>query len=165
MSYLLDANTYIQAKNHHYRMGFCPGYWDWLDSAYASGKIASIQLVYKELIDYEDDLSEWARQRNFHFLPIDDEATQSCFAKVAEFVMNMPNPSQGSKAEFLSGADPWLVAKAMNTGATVVTHEALVPPISKKIKIPNICREFGVPYMGTFDLLEELSASLVMGKD
>lgn len=29
--YLLDANTYIQAKNLHYQMSFCPAYWDWLD--------------------------------------------------------------------------------------------------------------------------------------
>ena len=28
--YLLDANSYIQAKNLHYQMSFCPAYWDWL---------------------------------------------------------------------------------------------------------------------------------------
>ncbi|WP_263289711.1 DUF4411 family protein [Pseudomonas sp. P5_C3] len=31
---MLDANSYIQAKNTHYRMGFYPGFWDWLDNAY-----------------------------------------------------------------------------------------------------------------------------------
>ncbi|MFC2993598.1 DUF4411 family protein [Halomonas tibetensis] len=31
MTYLLDANTYIQAKSLHYRMHIVPGFWEWLD--------------------------------------------------------------------------------------------------------------------------------------
>ncbi|WP_448218276.1 DUF4411 family protein [Endozoicomonas sp. 2B-B] len=31
MQYLLDANTFIQAKNQYYAMDICPGYWDWLE--------------------------------------------------------------------------------------------------------------------------------------
>ncbi|MFS2059288.1 DUF4411 family protein [Kosakonia cowanii] len=27
MRYLLDANTYIQAKNQYYGMDICPAYW------------------------------------------------------------------------------------------------------------------------------------------
>ena len=30
MPYLLDSNVFIQAKNLHYGMDFCPGFWDWL---------------------------------------------------------------------------------------------------------------------------------------
>ena len=30
MPYLLDANVFIQAKNLHYGMDFCPAFWDWL---------------------------------------------------------------------------------------------------------------------------------------
>ena len=30
MAYLLDANVFIQAKNLHYGMDFCPAFWDWL---------------------------------------------------------------------------------------------------------------------------------------
>lgn len=30
MSYLLDANVFIQAKNLHYSFDFCPAFWDWL---------------------------------------------------------------------------------------------------------------------------------------
>lgn len=163
MSYLLDTNSYVQAKNHHYRMGFCPGFWDWLDNAYAAGTIASITMVYKELVDYGDNLSNWARDRNFHFLPVDDADTQKCFAEIAEHVMQLPLPSEPEKIKFLSGADPWLIAKAKVTNCTLVTHEAPVPSNSKKIKIPNICNAFGVPYITTFDLLDNLSVSLVLG--
>ena len=30
MAYLLDANIFIQAKNLHYGMDFCPAFWDFL---------------------------------------------------------------------------------------------------------------------------------------
>jgi hypothetical protein len=28
--HLLDANVFIQAKNLHYGLDFCPAFWDWL---------------------------------------------------------------------------------------------------------------------------------------
>jgi len=163
LSYLLDANSYIQAKNTHYRMGFCPGFWDWLDSAYDAGKISSVSLVYKELVDYGDELSRWAKDRPNHFLPVDDPSTQITFAQIATFVMDLPLAKQAEKIRFLDGADPWLIAKASATRQTVVTHEVLVPPTSQKIKIPNICRQFNVPYISSFDLLDALNAKLILG--
>ena len=30
MTYLLDANVFIQAKNLHYGLDFCPAFWQWL---------------------------------------------------------------------------------------------------------------------------------------
>lgn len=30
MSYLLDANVFMSAKNLHYGLDFCPAFWDWL---------------------------------------------------------------------------------------------------------------------------------------
>ena len=33
MAYLLDANVFIQAKNLHYGLDFCPAFWDWLIEA------------------------------------------------------------------------------------------------------------------------------------
>ncbi|HEF4758629.1 TPA: DUF4411 family protein [Pseudomonas putida] len=164
MSYLLDTNSYIQAKNTHYRMGFCPGFWDWLDSAYDAGKISSVSLVYRELIDYGDELSDWAKERPNHFLPVEDSNTQDAYAQITRFVMSLPLPRNTEKARFLDGADPWLIAKASATGQTVVTHEVLVPPVSQKIKIPNICRQFNVPYVSAFDLLDTLNARLVLGE-
>ena len=31
MSYLLDSDVFIQAKNLHYGFDFCPAFWDWID--------------------------------------------------------------------------------------------------------------------------------------
>jgi hypothetical protein len=30
MKYLLDANVFVQAKNLHYGLDFCPAFWEWL---------------------------------------------------------------------------------------------------------------------------------------
>jgi len=30
MACLLDANVFMQAKNLHYGLDFCPAFWDWL---------------------------------------------------------------------------------------------------------------------------------------
>ena len=37
MSYLLDADVFIQAKNLHYGLDFCPAFWDWLIATNACG--------------------------------------------------------------------------------------------------------------------------------
>jgi len=162
LSYILDANSYIQAKNFHYRMRFCPGFWDWLDSSFQKGHLSSISMVYKELSEYGDELSAWVKERQHHFVSVDDEQTQIFFGRIADHVMNLPLPKQNEKIRFLEGADPWLIAKAATTGKTIVTHEVPVPGNSQKIKIPNICRDFDVPYLNSFDLLDTLQARLVM---
>ena len=161
--YLLDANTYIQAKNFHYQMTFCPAYWQWLDHQYESGRLGSISKVYDELAVYGDDLSAWVRDRREHFMEVSPEAIQDKFAEVAQHVAGLPGKPAANIADFLSGADPWLVAVAAERGATVVTHERLVDTQSKKIKIPNICMEFRVPYISTYELLNQLEAQFVLG--
>lgn len=56
----------------------------------------------------------------------------------------------------------WLIAKALSTGATVVTHEVLNLEVKRKFIIPNVCEHFQVPYMNTFELLHRLDAKFVL---
>ena len=60
MPYLLDSNVFIQAKNLHYGMDFCPGFWDWLVQKNKEGQLYSIEKVKDELQAIDDDLSKWA---------------------------------------------------------------------------------------------------------
>lgn len=154
----MDSNTYIQAKNFYYDMDFCPGYWEWLEQQYQAGNIFSIDNVYVELVDYKDELSNWVKVHKEHFTPASDDATQAVFADIADFVMSLQYKHETEKAHFLSKADPWIIAKALTTGATIVTHEVRVPDNSKKVKIPNVSDEFGVPCINTYDLLRTLEA-------
>ena len=163
MIYLMDSNTYIQAKNLHYNMDFCPAFWDWLDKQFQIGQVMSITNVYLELTDSNDELSVWAKEKKDHFIPVSDTDTQNKFAEIANFVVSQTSKSQVDIANFLSKADPWIVAKAATMDATVVTHEALVPENSKKVKIPNVCKEFDVEYINTYQMLLKLEAKFVLG--
>ncbi|MDZ4158847.1 MAG: DUF4411 family protein, partial [Anaerolineaceae bacterium] len=64
--------------------------------------------------------------------------------------------------DFLSGADPWVIAQAKAHNLIVVTmegHKATeevdksTKRIRGRIKIPNMCGHFGVKWITTFDLL------------
>ncbi len=53
-------------------------------------------------------------------------------------------------------ADPWLVAFTLDKEITIVTYEKSEPTIKRKIKIPEVCNQFGVRYINTIDMLREL---------
>lgn len=162
MRYLLDANTYIQAKNQYYGMDICPAYWDWLDLQFEQGVIASVDMIGRELRDGNDDLAIWVRDRPGHFINNDDEPTQDIFSEIVQSVME-GNYNAGDRDNFLAKADPWIIAKAKTLGATVVTHEAVVAPNARKVKVPNICQQFDVSCLNTFQFLRELNARFVLG--
>ena len=163
MIYLLDANTFIQAHRTYYHMRICPGYWDWLDQQFAQGSLISIDFVQKELVNGNDELADWAKERNKLFLAVSDEETQSQFGNVATHVMTLDQMRPGTHEEFLDCADPWLVAKAKTLPySIVVTQETFDPNIRKKIKLPNICRDCDVPFINTFELLRKLKAEFIL---
>ena len=59
MSYLLDANVFIQAKNLHYGLDFCPAFWQWLIDSNNTGRVHSIDKVRDELAAGADELTDW----------------------------------------------------------------------------------------------------------
>lgn len=162
--YLLDANTYIQAKNYHYQMGFCPAYWDFLHQQFETGMLASVSQVYDELRGQNDELATWAEAHKQHFHLLTSKELQAKFSLIANHVMSLPNKAAASVSTFLAGADPWLIAVASLTNETVVTHEKSVADNSRKIKIPNICRDFNVSCIDPFKLLSELKAQFILEK-
>ena len=48
----------------------------------------------------------------------------------------------------------------MAGGHTVVTHELYEPHRKNRVKIPNACKAFNVPYVSPFDMLREMSKKL-----
>lgn len=157
--YLLDANVFIEAKNFYYRFDIFPAFWEWLDEEQQKGNIASIIPICEELSKGNDELSDWAKQRRGTdwFSPVDDNDTQMNFSGIAQWAM-VEDFTDSAKSDFLSVADSWLVAKTKSINATVVTHESFDPNIKRRIKIPNACKAFDVPYINTFDLLHRLGA-------
>lgn len=164
MKYLLDANTFIEAKNRYYRMHVCPGYWTWIRRKHGIEVVASIKMVGKELTDGNDELSKWAKKFSQLFVAVDDLQTQRNYSKVAAYASEMPDMKAGALEEFLAKADPWLIAKAMTLKATVVTHESFDLKNKRKITIPNVCTHFDVKWLNTFDMLDTLNARFALSK-
>lgn len=164
MTYLLDTNTLIEAKNRYYRMTVCPAYWSWVQRSHGAGIVASIKPVGAELKRGNDELAAWAKNQDGLFLPVSDEATQQAFARVAAHVASQAATMKtGALEEFLGGADPWLLAKAMTIpDAVVVTHEQFNPQLRRKYSIPNVCQPFGVMCIDTFELLSRTDARFVL---
>lgn len=162
MSFLLDSNTFIEAKNRYYGMTFCPAYWDWLEKNYKTGNIASIDPVKEELVRAGDTLSNWIKGHNELFLTVSDPATQQRFIEVLTYLQSQKHMKANAMGEFVKGADPWLIAKASVKGMTIVTHEAFDTQSKKAFKIPVVAKQFGVQCIDTFELLERFEAEFVL---
>lgn len=161
MRYCCDSNVLITANNTYYPVDVFPVFWEWLLQRHDD--VGTISWVYRELMDKVggDNLSDWASEhKDSGFFRSDDdsEEIQMRYAEIVNFVDGMVVPPPEQKAHFLDKADPWIIAYASVRGCTVVTLEQLVSADSKKIKIPNVCREFEVPYMNTFDMLKSENA-------
>ncbi len=85
-------------------------------------------------------------------------AVQTQFGKIAAYVSS--RYEQHHAAEFLKGADAWVIAHALEGSETVVTHEVLVPSTSHRAKIPNICAHFSVKCLGVYAAFEKMDLKL-----
>lgn len=157
MDFLFDSNIFIEAKNRYYGFDICPGFWEWLDGVCASDA-GSIVNVRDELMAGNDELADWAKERHDApwFLDVDDDPTQANFAQIANYVAAQPY-TPAATSHFLSKADPWLIAKSMTLGTTLVTHEMPEPGARRRVPIPNVCANFDVPYLNTFDALRHFA--------
>ncbi|MGI6366267.1 MAG: DUF4411 family protein [Bacillota bacterium] len=162
MTYLLDANVFINAFKSYYAFDIAPGFWDSLVRLAQAGIVQSIDWVYKELGRVEDELFAWARSsfRNA-FQSTDREDVFHQYGQVMQWVEDQERFSPESISRFAEGADGWLIAYAKTCNCIVVTHESFDYGRGPKVKIPNVCVAHGVQYTDTFTMLRELEVSLV----
>ncbi len=161
MVYLLDANVFIEAKNRYYGFDFCPAFWDWLIQKNDEQIVFSIEAVYKELTEGNDDLSTWAKSYKNTFFLSPDNSTLAQFTTVSTWAMSQ-DYQQTAINEFFSVGDYFLVSHALGNQMTVVIHER--PSNSrKKIKIPNACQDLGVQFTNPFEMLRSQNANFVLG--
>jgi len=161
MAYVLDANVFIQAKNMHYGLDFCPAFWDWLIANNQVGSVFSIEKVGAEIAVGGDDLSEWAAQRGDGFFLNPDDILLPTLGAVSVWA-NSQNYEPAAVHTFLQAADYYLVAHAMAHGHTVVTHET-ASPSTKRIKIPNACIGLHIDFTTPYEMLRREHARFLLG--
>ena len=161
MSYLLDSDVFMQAKNLHYGLDFCPAFWDWLINSNANGRVFSIEKVGDEIDAGADELADWAAVRGDGFFLKPDSAILPALATVSSWAAGQ-NYEPAAVSTFLQKADFYLVAHALAHGHVVVTHEVAAAS-TKKIKIPNACIGVGVKCMSPFEMLRLERARFILG--
>jgi hypothetical protein len=162
MAYLLDANVFIQAKNLHYGLDFCPAFWDWLIEANAAHRVFSIEKVGDEVEAGGDELSTWAAARGPKFFLKPDPLLLPALGSLSAWATGQ-GYQPAAVNTFLQVADYYLVGHALAHGHTVVTHEKADQSV-KRIKIPNACIGVGVKCMTPFEMLRVERARFVLGR-
>jgi len=162
--FVLDANVFIQAHRSYYAFDTCPGFWDALVRQHDAKRLCSIDRIRDELLEIDDKLQAWVRDTapDTFFKGTADKRVVDAYREIANWVQNEPQFTSDAKAQFLAGADGWLVAFAKAYGMVVVTHEALAPDAITRVPLPNVCIEFGVDYCNTFELLKDLGEQFVL---
>jgi Domain of unknown function (DUF4411) len=162
MLYLLDTNVFIQAKNMHYGLDFCPAFWDWLVQQNGSGRVHSIEKVGDELLAGTDELSDWTAKRGDEFFLPPDEGLLKALPTVSTWVHGQSYRPAVVSA-FLQDADYYLISHALAHKCTVVTHEKAENAV-RRVPIPNVCIGVKVKCMTPFEMLRRERARFVLGK-
>ncbi|MBN1539841.1 MAG: DUF4411 family protein [Candidatus Thermoplasmatota archaeon] len=124
--------------------------WQDIEDLIKEGTIRSPQEVYDELSIKDDDIFSWAKKHSELFIEMDQNQIDEVFSLMAKY----PNMIDPSKTR--TDADPFVIALAKNTNATVVTYETQVGMNAKRIKIPNVCVLEGIRYIDPLAFLREL---------
>ena len=161
MAYLLDANVFIQAKNLHYGMDFCPAFWDWLIANNDKQKVFSIEKVGDEIDAGNDDLAKWADHQGPGFFLKPDPSMLLSLEKVSTWV-TAQNYDPAAVNTFFQVADYYLVAFAIAHKHTIVTHE-IASPSTKKITIPYVCIGIEIKCVTPYEMLRKERARFILG--
>jgi hypothetical protein len=159
--YLLDANVFIQAKNLHYGLDFCPAFWEWLIESNHAQKVFSIDKVADEIAAGADELTDWMRNNANKMFLATDTRVASQFGQVSGWTMEQ-NYEPAAINTFFQVADFYLIAHALAGGYVVVTHEVAANS-PKCIKIPNVCSGLGLRFMTPYEMLRREQARFILG--
>lgn len=155
--YALDSSIFVEAKRRYYAFDLCPGFWDSLLWHQARGRLSSIDRIKKELDRGGDDLTTWVNSfmPETCFASTDDEEVVRWFGEMFAWVHAQPQFLSEAKAEFADGVDGWLIAYAKTKQLVLVTHEVFLPETRRRVPIPNVCRQFDVIFVDTFEMLRD----------
>lgn len=156
MTYLIDANIFIEAHLGSYPLDVVPSFWKEIARLAHAGDICSIDKVKAEIFKNDDDLSEWCEKNLPDNFFKDSTVSIREYTEVAKWANSKKDHyKETARRIFLDAqrADAWLAAFAKKEGMTVVTLEKSNPESKKNIKLPDACNAVDVPSMNTIALL------------
>ena len=157
-TYLPDTNVLVAAYRQYYAPELCPGFWDCLSHHIASGRLLIIDRVCDEILSPAPLIHWIERATNDYFPTTATQPTVDAYRRLIDWVQENPQFTTVARADFARGADGWLAAYAMAHDAVVVTNEVSAPDAKRRVPLPDLCDQFRIRSINTFDMLIELAA-------
>jgi len=151
--YCIDTSSLIKWWDEDYSPSVFEGLPDRMAALISEGRLRSVRYVRDEIKDSADEkeltLAKWCKAQNDFYLDDDEELILEVRGIMAMF--QNPKKSLG-----ISGADPFLIARAKLNGSNwfIVSDEN--PSNGNGHKNPNIpfvCAQIGVKHIRFFDML------------
>jgi hypothetical protein len=119
-----------------------------MDEAARHGVVFVIEEVARELERKDEGAYKWVREHASIIVMIDPDIQKELTDIMAKYGRLVDN------RRHRSGCDPWVIALARSRAMTVVTGERASGSLEKP-KIPDVCRELGLPCLGIVDFFRE----------
>ena len=153
--YLIDANVLITAHRDYYPMDRVPRFWNWLIDNATNGSLKIPLEIYEEVVPGNGDLPDWLKY-NKAVMVLDETADSELVSEVIQH--GYASDLTDIEIEKL-GMDPFLIAYALVNPEyrSVVTAETSRPSRRRANRhVPDVCSDFGITYIDTFQLIREL---------
>lgn len=162
--YVLDSNVFIQAHRMYYPFDVFPSFWKKLIELSETGQIISIDKVKMELCPERnpDQLAQWCKNELEPSFFADTSECIEEYIELSGWINAHPVYLRSAKAEFLKTdyPDSWLVAYAKTHDCVVVTHEKSEPHRQNRVKIPDPCIHYNIPYVFPIEMFRALGVRL-----
>ena len=159
--YLLDTNVFITAKDNYYPLDYCPAFWDWILKGHHNNLLASVVAVRDEILKREaTPLAKWVKKLPSTFFLDVTPAMRDAAQQITDWLEGT-SYTPSARIEFMDCADSELVAHAIAGGHTVVTFEKSRNKITQ-IKIPDVCKQFEVPYVNVFEVIRQSGDKFIL---
>jgi len=159
---IVDSNFFIQAHRDTYPLDVAISFWQKISQLAIGGQIISIDKVKAELNRNKDALTDWCDTNLPLGFFINSAPVVAHYATVINVARHRQPPyNQRALDIFFDSeeADAWLIAHALSTGASIVTHETSQPLKIARVKIPDICISLGIRTLSTIEMFRELGES------
>lgn len=148
--FVIDSCALMDARqNYSMTSQFFSRVWKTFEEMITKGELISSSEVMDELKD--DQLITWAKQHRECFLPLSQDIQDETRTILKQYPLLIQMRSIKN-----SNADPFLIATAVINHGTVVTNERLGDERNGQIKIPNVCRAKGIPYITLSEFMDQI---------
>ena len=152
--YLLDSNYWIYGMKN-YPLDLFPSFWDKMKLHIDNGDVVIHETVLNEINRKDDALKIWFDSLKSYKPMKTSKNILPDYLKIINWAKNAGYTREAiTEFEDQSRADAWLCAESKLNNYVLVTNE--VRSNSKnKIKIPNVCDQFGIDCINNFNFMRD----------